>query len=122
MSYAVKAVFIIIGTISILLGILGIIVPLLPTTPFLLLGAACYVRGSEKLYLLLIKNKWLGGYIEDFRVRKGISQKNKILSLSVLWVSVGSSLFFVITSGVAAVFLVIIAAAVSAYLLSFKTL
>ena len=122
MKSIVKAILIFVGTLSIGLGIIGIIIPLLPTTPLLLLGAACYVKGSEKLYQLLLRNKWLGGYIEDFRTKKGISLKNKIISLSMLWLSIGSSLYFVITMLWHSILLVIIALAVSIYILSFKTL
>jgi uncharacterized membrane protein YbaN (DUF454 family) len=122
MKNIVKALYIIVGTVSIVLGIIGIILPLLPTTPLLLLGAACYIRGSERLYQLLVKNKWLGTYIEDFRTKKGISLKNKVISLSMLWLSIGSCLYFVITMLWHSILLVVIALAVTIYILSFKTL
>lgn len=122
MNKIIKALLIGAGTLSIGLGIIGIIIPLLPTTPLLLLGAACYVRASEKMYLLLLRNKWLGGYIEDFRIKKGILLKNKIISLSMLWLSIGNSLYFAITSLLASIILVSIASAVTIYILSFKTL
>lgn len=122
MNKIIKALLIVFGSLSIGLGIIGIVIPLLPTTPLILLGAACFVRASDRLYQLLLKNKWLGGYIKDFRVRKGISLKNKILGLTMLWLSIGSSLFFVITSLWISLVLVIIAFAVSIWILSYKTL
>jgi uncharacterized protein len=122
MNNLLKALLIVIGTLSVALGVIGIVIPLLPTTPLLLLGAACYVRSSEKLYSLLLKNKWLGGYIEDFRVKKGITLKNKIVSVVILWSSMGISLYMSITTLWMSVLLVIIAAAVTIFILSFKTL
>nr|WP_245243545.1 YbaN family protein [Mesobacillus selenatarsenatis] len=113
---------IIIGTLSIALGVIGIVVPLLPTTPLILLGAACYVKASDELYQKLIKNKWLGRYIKDFREKNGITLKNKVLSLSLMWISItGTILFFDIEFWLAAA-LIIVAVTVSAYILSFDTI
>jgi len=122
MKVAVKAFLITIGTLSIGLGVIGIVVPLLPTTPLILLGAVCYVRSSEKLYQKLIKNKWLGAYIKDFYEKKGISRKNKVLSLSLMWLSIGGTVLFMDVSFLLGSILIIIAVTVSAYILSFDTL
>ncbi|WP_226641884.1 YbaN family protein [Mesobacillus subterraneus] len=122
MNFALKALLIIIGTLSIALGVIGIVVPLLPTTPLILLGAACYVKASDELYQKLIKNKWLGRYIKDFREKNGITLKNKVLSLSLMWISImGTILFFDIEFWLAAA-LIIVAVTVSAYILSFDTI
>ncbi|WP_226085034.1 YbaN family protein [Mesobacillus sp. S13] len=122
MNFALKALLIIIGTLSIALGVIGIVVPLLPTTPLILLGAACYVKASDELYQKLIKNKWLGRYIKDFREKNGITLKNKVLSLSLMWISItGTILFFDIELWLAAA-LIIVAVTVSAYILSFDTI
>lgn len=122
MNFAVKAFLIIVGTLSITLGVIGIVVPLLPTTPLILLGAGCYVKASDKLYQQLIKNKWLGRYIEDFREKNGISYKNKVMSLGLMWVSIaGTILFLGIDFWLAAV-LIIIAVTVSVYIISFDTI
>lgn len=122
MNIAVKAFLIIIGTLSIAMGVIGIVVPLLPTTPLVLLGAACYVKASDELYQRLTRNKWLGGYIRDFREKNGITLKNKVLSLSLMWISIlGTILFLAINFWLAAA-LIIIAVTVSAYILSFNTI
>ncbi|UYZ20142.1 YbaN family protein [Mesobacillus jeotgali] len=122
MNIAVKALLIFIGTLSITLGVIGSVVPLLPTTPLILLGAACYVKASEELYQKLIRNKWLGSYIKDFREKNGITLKNKVLSLSMMWISIlGTILFFEVNFWLAAV-LIVIAVTVSAYILSFDTI
>ncbi len=122
MNIAVKVILIIIGSLSIVLGVIGIVVPLLPTTPLILLGAACYVKASDKLYQKLIANKWLGGYIKDFREKNGITLKNKILSISMMWLSITITLLIIDLRFWFAAILIIIAATVSAYILSFDTL
>ncbi|MGJ7921053.1 YbaN family protein [Neobacillus sp. LXY-4] len=122
MNIIARALLIVIGTVAIVLGIIGIIVPLLPTTPLILMGAACYVKSSDKLYRLLLRNKWLGGYIEDFQKRKGITLKNKIVSISILWISLGISLYMAIKSLWLSMIIVLIAASVTIVILSFKTL
>ena len=70
------------GTVSVLLGILGIILPLLPTTPFLLLAAASYAKSSEKFYNWLINNRFFGNYIRNYREGKGIPLRVKISAIS----------------------------------------
>lgn len=122
MEAAVKALLITIGTLSIGLGVIGIVVPLLPTTPLILLGAVCYVKSSEKLYQKLIKNKWLGAYIKDFREKNGITRRNKILSISLMWLSIGGTILFMDVSFLLGSILIIIAVTVSAYILSFDSL
>ena len=69
------------GTICIGLGILGIILPILPTTPFLLLAAACYARSSDRFYHLLLSNKLFGKCINDYREKRGITLKVKVISI-----------------------------------------
>ena len=60
------------------LGIAGIFLPLLPTTPFLLLAAACYVRSSPRLYRWLMNHRWTGEYIRDYREKRGLPLRTKI--------------------------------------------
>jgi uncharacterized protein len=75
------------GTMFVGLGVLGAMLPLLPTTPFLLLAAACYVRGSERLYNWLMNNRYLGTYIRNFREGRGMPLRSKIIAIAVLWAS-----------------------------------
>lgn len=82
------------GSFSLILGFIGIFLPLLPTIPFLLLAAACYFRGSEGMHKWLISNKWLGNYIKNYQEGKGIQPKAKILSISLLWITIGYSAVF----------------------------
>jgi uncharacterized membrane protein YbaN (DUF454 family) len=91
-----KIVLIILGTISLFFGILGIFIPGLPTTPFILLTAGLYVRSSEKLYKRLIANKYLGSFISDFRKNKGLTLKTKLYSILLMWTMISISAYFFI--------------------------
>ncbi|TRM11320.1 DUF454 domain-containing protein [Lentibacillus cibarius] len=91
-----KAFLIIAGSVSLVLGVLGIILPLVPTTPLLLLAAACYVRSSPSLYAWLISNKYFGSYIQNYRNGNGIPLKAKMIGIFLLWIAMGYSILFVI--------------------------
>lgn len=96
MSRVLKILFIIFGTISLCLGVIGIFVPGLPTTPFLLLTAGLYIRSSEYLYNKLISNKILGKYLRNYSENKGISLRVKIYSISIMWLMITFSTLFLI--------------------------
>lgn len=104
------------------LGTLGIFLPLLPTTPFLLLAAVCYARSSEAFYNWLLNNKWFGQYIKNWREGKGIPIKTKILSISLLVLTIGYSVIFVVPIFIGRFFLILIAVGVSVHILSLPTL
>ena len=115
-------VLIITGSFFTGLAILGIFLPLLPTIPFLLLAAACYIRSSERFYNWLINNKWLGNYIKNYLEGKGVSLKVKVLSISLLWITVGYSIIFVVNIFPIRVILILIAIGVTIHLLFIRTL
>ena len=110
------------GTLFVGLGIVGIFVPVLPTTPFLLLAAACYARSSPRFYHWLLNNRWFGNYIRNYRQRKGIPLKVKVLTITLLWVTIGVSAIFAVPSLAVRIILVLIAIGVSIHVLSLKTL
>ncbi len=117
-----KMLFVITGAICLLLGITGIFLPVLPTTPFLLLSAALFARSSDRLYEWLINHKIFGEYIRNFREDKAISLQNKIISVSTLWLFMLYSIFFIVNEKwYLQVLLAGIALAVTIYILSFRT-
>ena len=73
------------GSLCVALAVLGLFLPLLPTTPFLLLASACYVRSSERLHGWLMGNRVLGGYIRGFKERRGIPLRAKFTTVALLW-------------------------------------
>ncbi|WP_455586720.1 YbaN family protein [Bacteroides sp.] len=117
-----KTLYIILGTISLTLGVLGIFLPLLPTTPFLLLTAALYFRGSPRLYQWLLNQKHLGPYIRNFRENKAIPLRAKIISLLLMWGTMLYCIFFLIPLVWVKALLFLIAIGVTYHILSFKTL
>ena len=117
-----RYLLIIIGTFFLGLGIIGIFLPLLPTTPFLLLAAACYTRSSKRLYDWLLTNRWLGNYIRNYRERKEVPFKIKILSISFLWIAIGYSAIFVVHILLGRIILILIATGVTIHILCIQTL
>jgi uncharacterized membrane protein YbaN (DUF454 family) len=84
----VRLMWILLGSIFVGVGTVGIFIPGLPTTVFLILAAACYVRSSEKLYNWLIKNKTFGRYIRDYREGNGMPKRAKFIALSMMTIFV----------------------------------
>lgn len=114
--------FIALGFISLALAIIGIFVPLLPTTPFLLLSAALFFRGSPKLYDWLINHKIFGEYIRNFREHKAIPLYTKIFAVATLWAVILSTAFFVVDQWLLRGVLFVIATGVTIHILHYKTL
>ena len=116
-----KWILITAGTIFVGLGILGIFLPILPTTPFLLLAAACYARSSKRFYDWLINNKLFGAYIKNYREGKGVPLKVKVFTISLLWITILFSVFFIIHISWVKIILIIIAFGVTVHILTIKT-
>jgi uncharacterized membrane protein YbaN (DUF454 family) len=110
------------GIISVGLGTAGIFLPLLPTTPFLLLAAACFIRSSDRLYQWLIHNRWFGSYIRNYREHRSIPLRAKVIALILLWTTMTYSAFILLRHWALQVLLLLIASAVTLYLLSLKTM
>jgi uncharacterized protein len=90
-----KNLWVIGGTLSLVMGMVGLILPILPTTPFLLLAAYCYGRGSDRFYDWLMNRTWVGGYIRSYRAGQGLPLKHKVLIISLLWLTIGFSILYV---------------------------
>ena len=118
----VRILLIAAGTLSVGLGILGVFVPVLPTTPFLLLAAACYARSSQKFYDWLLNNKYFGNYIRNYQQRKAVPLKAKVLTIALLWATIVCSVMFAVESFVVRVLLILIAVGVSIHVFSLRTL
>jgi len=110
------------GTVFLVIGGVGIILPILPTTPFLLLAAVCYARSSERWYHWLLHNRWFGSYIRNWHEGKGIPMKTKVLSILFLILTLGYSVAFVVPFLIGKVALIIVAVCVSVHILSLPTL
>lgn len=109
------------GTICVCLGVIGIFLPVLPTTPFLLAAAWCYARSSEKVYMWLISNKWFGKYIKDYREGKGIPVIVKIITITLLWLTISLSIIFIVFNLYFRIIMFVIAVLVSIHIALVKT-
>ena len=116
-----RYLLIIAGTVFLGFGIIGIFLPILPTTPFLLLAAACYARSSKRFYNWLMSNKWFGTYIKNYREGKGVPLKFKVFTISLLWLTILTSIYFIINNFWIEIILIIIAIGVTIHILTIKT-
>lgn len=110
-----------IGWSSVALGVLGIFLPMLPTTPFLLLAAACFVRSSRRVYVWLVTHPRLGPWIRDYLDGQGIPLRAKAWAIGLMWASILLSCYLVPLMP-ARLFMLTSAVLVSAYILRQKTL
>ncbi len=109
------------GFLFVALGAIGIVLPLLPTTPFLLLAVFLFAKSSKKFHHWLIHHKVFGKYIYNYTVHKAITKRSKITSVLMLWITLTLSMFLVYQLLIT-VILTSIGIAVTWHLLSMKTL
>ncbi|WP_199167473.1 YbaN family protein [Thermotoga sp. SG1] len=117
-----KLLMIFLGTLFVILGTVGIFLPLVPTTPFLLLAAICYARGSRKFYEWLVNNKLFGNYIKNYLEKRGIPLKTKIVAIATLWGFILLSAFTIIPLVLVKFLLLLIAVGVTIHILKLPTL
>lgn len=122
MSGVTKALLVAVGTVAMGLGVLGILVPLLPTTPFLLLAAACYARSSQRFHRWLLANRYLGQYIRDYQERRGMSRRAKVTTLALLWVALGFSAGLLVPAFAGRLVLLLVGVGVTLHILSLNTI
>lgn len=116
-----KAVLVVLGFFFTGLGLIGIIIPLLPTTPFLLLAAACFARSSKHFYNWLLNNKLFGKYITSYLDGKGVPLVTKIISVSLLWITIITSAVFFVSLFWVKVLLLLIGLGVSVHIIGIPT-
>jgi uncharacterized protein len=116
-----KTLLIVSGSLCLALGVVGLFLPVLPTTPFLLLAAVCYARSSKRFYAWLTTNRWFGEYIRNYREGKGIPLKQKVLTILVLWVTIVYTAAFFVSLWWVRLILFGVAAGVTLHLVRAKT-
>ena len=109
------------GLVSLALGIVGIFLPLLPTTPFLLLSAACFLRGSVRLHYWLTHHRIFGPYIRNYQEYRAVPLRTKVAALIMMWSGIGFSITIVPLTAVK-IGLALVALAVTAHILRLRTL
>ena len=122
MKEAWRVLLVVLGTVACLLGVVGIVVPLLPTTPFLLLAAALYCRSSPRLYDRLLRHRRLGAYIRHFREERALPLRVKVVSVSLVWFTLSYAAWEAEAWGAWRWLLLLLALGVSLHILRFPTL
>ena len=118
---AKNAILIICGFFFVVIGVIGIVLPVLPTTPFLLLAAACFAKSSEKWHNWLLSNKLFGDYLRNYQEGRGIPLNVKITAITFLWATILISIHFFIEHWIIEIILITISAAVTIHLITIKT-
>jgi len=117
----VRIILFIAGTFFLVIGMIGIVVRLLPTTPFLLLSAACYSRSSKRFHRWVMNNRLFGDYISNYIEGRGISLRIKFLVLLALWATILFSTFYIVDMFIVRILLLVIAVGVSVHILTLPT-
>ena len=93
-SFAVRLVFAGLGTLFLGVGLIGVVLPLLPTTPFMLLAAACYVRASSRFYNWLLNTRTFGPLIREWRQYRSIPWRTKMTAIALMAATLSTSIVF----------------------------
>jgi uncharacterized membrane protein YbaN (DUF454 family) len=117
-----KVLLTVLGFISFGLAVLGVFLPVLPTTPLLLLAAALFLRGNRHWYEWLMNHPKLGPYIKNFMVHKAIPLRVKVVALTTLWLTLLYCAIFVAEHWALRLMFITIAVGVTIHILSYKTL
>ncbi len=117
-----KIVLLSLGCLSLALATLGLFLPLLPTTPFLILSSALFLKSSSRAHRWIVNHPVFGEYLSNYVERKGITARHKIASIAFLWATILATAVFMTDRLWLRVLLVAIACAVSAHVLLMKTL
>ncbi|MCC7548712.1 MAG: YbaN family protein [Burkholderiales bacterium] len=93
-SSTVRVALVLLGSAFVALGVAGIFLPVLPTTPFLLVAAACYARASRRFYNALLNNRWFGPAVLEWQQHRSIRYRTKLISIAMMAVTLSISIVF----------------------------
>lgn len=116
-----KIIYFILGTLSLLLGAIGIFLPVLPTTPLLLLASFFFIRSSDRVYKWLLNHKVFGSYIENYMKDRSIRRKDRMMAMILLWTTLTISMLLVDNLAVKG-FLLVTGVLVSVYIFRLKVI
>ena len=109
------------GSACVGMAFIGLLLPILPTTPFLLLAAFFYARSSQKFYIWLIHNRWFGTYLRNYREGRGMRLRDKLITLNLLWLTIGATIHFTSLPFVLDLLIFVVPVGVSTHILSIPT-
>jgi len=117
-----KLIYNIMGTVSLAFAFIGVILPIIPTTPFVLLSAACYYKGSKRLHSWLSRNEMFGPIIRDFEEHGGMRKITKIKALTIMWTAVLASALLILDTLTMQALVVLVAVIGTVSMLKIKTI
>lgn len=109
------------GMVSLVTGVIGIFLPLIPTTGPLLLAAVCFDRSSPRFHTWLMNNRYLGGYIKNYREGRGLPMMQKVCTIGLLWTTITMSIVFAVNAWWGRLLLAAIATAVTVHIVTLPT-
>lgn len=104
------------GMLALAAGVIGVVVPVMPTTPFLLLATACFLRGSERMRRWMLTNRWFGEYLRRYREGRGIPARTKVGAIAFLWTGIGLSATMFLESWIVRSVLLVVAVGVTVHI------
>jgi uncharacterized membrane protein YbaN (DUF454 family) len=120
-SRAARIAYLVVGHLSLVLGVTGVILPVLPGVVFLIGAAACYARGSMRFYNWLLAHKWLGPPVRDWEEHRAMTVGAKVVSIAMLMGGIAISIVFFVNLLWVRVMLALMALGLSTFILFIKT-
>lgn len=117
-----RAIYLAIGTLALALGAIGLFLPVLPTTPFVILAAACYLRSSERMHEWLLQSELFGETIENYQAGRGLKRSTKTRALVLMWATISVSAFLFVDQFIFRGVMLLVASGVTIYILRLPTL
>ncbi len=117
-----RGIYVIVGTIALVIGAIGIFLPVIPTTPLVILAAACYYRGSERLHAWILSSRWFGETIKNYQAGRGLTRDTKVRAISMMWAGILISTWFFVSNLFVRVAMIGVAIVVTVYLVRLPTL
>lgn len=121
LSPTIRYTLLILGFISVALGVVGVFLPVLPTVPFLLLAAACFTRSSERFYSWLVEHAHLGPMVRPYIEGQGLRKSAKKKAISLIWISIAMSIYLLGDRCLVQGVLAVVAIGITLYLLQLPT-
>jgi hypothetical protein len=116
-----RIAYVVLGTVSLALGLIGVVLPVIPTTPLILLSAWCYYRGSKRFHDWLINHPYLGKIVAEYSGEEGMKRGSKIKAIAFTWAAVLLTAAFVLESTTMRVIIILIGCIGTFVVLRLKT-
>lgn len=118
----IRSIYIVVGTIALVIGAIGLFLPVIPTTPLVILAASCYYRGSERLHAWILRSRWFGDTIKNYQAGRGLTRDTKVRAIFLMWMTIIISVWFFVSNHFARIAMIGVAICVTVYLVRLPTM